>query len=54
MANNPSLDRVMLEASAAAYAIIKNSDGTLTLSGSDPSQNPGQIYFPPHHSMNIT
>jgi hypothetical protein len=37
MANNPTADSFLLEASAAAYAIVELSDGTLTLSGSDPS-----------------
>jgi Ca2+-binding RTX toxin-like protein len=37
MANNPTADEVMLEAATAAYAIVERSDGTLTLSGSDPS-----------------
>src|SRR3989344_6385777 len=37
MANIPSFDSLMMEASAAAYKIVRNSDGTLTLTGSDPA-----------------
>ncbi len=35
--NNPALDRLMLEASAAAYNVVLNPDGqTATLTGADP------------------
>jgi Ca2+-binding RTX toxin-like protein len=37
MANNPALDSLMIEASAAAYNVVRNSDGTLTLTGSNPA-----------------